>query len=77
MFAREEVSTEEEEEGKIARRWEETLGEIHTSTLNSGDSFTGIDIFQTYQSIHLKYVQFIGCQLHLTKAVIKKNKAKV
>lgn len=51
-------------------------GEIHTSTVNSGDSFTGIDIFQTYQNIHLKYVQFIGCPLHLTKPVIKKQKYK-
>lgn len=44
------------------------------STLNCGDSFTGVDIFQTCQSMQLKYVKLIECQLHLNKAV-KKSKS--
>lgn len=53
-------------EGDITLGHKEML-EVHY--LGYGDGLIGTYICQIYNTIHLKYVQFIVCQLHLNIAV--------
>lgn len=40
----------------------------HNHYFDSSDGLKGVSYGKTYRMVHVKYMQFIRCQLHLNKA---------
>lgn len=66
------VAWDEKMEEGITKSSQETFGgDGHVHSLDYGDSFVGIHICESFQTVYFKCEHYIVCQLYISKA--KKN----